>query len=982
MTRAVPSGGPGVDRAGPMTDPERVAWLEARLRASLGDRVRSDLGERALFASDASNYRAVPSLVVAPADVDELGAVTALCGEAGLPLTMRGAGTSIAGNALGAGVLVVTRSLGRLTALDPVAGTAIVEPGVVLDDLNRAAAPHGLRVGPDPSTHSRCTIGGMIGNNACGAHSVRWGTTAESVIGLDVLRSDGSRVRLRSPRPGDATVDQGGGPDPRWPAPGGELEAGLADLVAANEGLIRAELPPWPRRVSGFALDWLLPERGPDVARALVGTEGACAVVARATIRLVRPPAARRLLVLGFADDIAAAEAVPALLGAAPFTVESLTAELLALAHATPRQVGLPHAGAWLMVEARGDDAAEARDHAARLARAIGRRLSDANVQLLEDERAQSALWRIRENGAGHASRLPDGGPAWPGFEDSAVPPERLAGYLRDLRELLREHGLEGTTYGHFGEGCIHLRVGFGLDRPGGVDRFRGFVTAAAELVVAHGGTLSGEHGDGRSRSALLPLMFSPGLIAAFARFKALWDPAGILNPGVVIDPPDITDALRAARPSTLATRPASALLHDGGDLRTAVDRCIGVGRCVAVGGTALMCPSYRATRDERHSTRGRARLLQEMVAGSLSAEGWRSETVREALDLCLACKGCLAECPTRVDMAAYKSEFLYQHYRGRVRPRSHYSLGWLPLWLRLTQRVPGLVNLVTRSRLTRRLFTLAAGIAAERSIPPLARRSFVRARRAAPAVPGSAPHGRVILWPDTFNGYLTPGVAHAAERVLTDAGFAVAVPSRTVCCGLTWYTTGQLDMARRVLRRSLAAPELEGADPVVVLEPSCAAMLRADQLELLPHDPRAAALAGRVTTFAEILESVGYRAPDERGEQGAVARPTLMQPHCHQRAVLGLVADRRVLARNGIDVTTELVGCCGLAGNFGAEAGHEAISRAVADLELVPALAAAERDATILADGFSCRTQIESLSGRSAWHLAEVLAARLPPSP
>ena len=954
-----------------------------RLHDIFLERSRSDLGSRALYTSDASLYRVLPRLVVEPVNADELALVASICSDAGVPLTMRGAGTSIAGNAVGPGVVVSTRFLDRIVDLDPASQVAVVEPGVVLDDLNTQAARYGLRVGPDPSTHSRCALGGMIGNNACGSHSVAWGTMAQNVLGLDVIRSDGSRVRLVSPDHPHPPP-----PDPAWLAPDEALAAELGRFVDRYAPLIRRELPPWPRRVSGYALDWLLPEHGGDVARALVGTEGTCALIARATVRLVRPPAARCLVVLGFDDDIAGAEAVPALLAAAPFTVESLSAELLTLAQASRHDVTLPSGGAWLLVEARADDPGGAGEHAARLVSAIGRSLADTDVRLITDEIEQGALWRLREDGAGHSSRLSDGTATWPGFEDSAVPPERLGGYLRELRALLREQGLRAITYGHYGEGCIHLRVGFGLDRPGGTERFEAFMNAAADLVVAHGGTLSGEHGDGRARSALLERQFSAELRAAFADFKAIWDPVGVLNPAIIVSPRPVTADVGVARPDVLDVSPVQAYSRDGGDFRSAVERCIGIGRCVSTQGSELMCPSYRSTRDEQHSTRGRARLLQEMVAGSLADAGWGSREVHEALDLCLACRGCVSQCPTSVDMATYKSEFLHHHYRRRLRPLSHYSLGWLPLWLALasTVRVPWLVNLVTRSRLTRRIFTLAAGIAADRSIPPLARHSFARDRRRTgktePARPSQPPRQRrVVLWPDTFNNHLTPDVAHAAVRVLEAAGFEVIVPGRTVCCGLTWHTTGQLDMARRVLRRSLGAAELAGEEPVVVLEPSCATMLREDLTELLPDDARAISLAGRVTTLAEILDRVGFvasRAAAPTAGPDTPAPPAISQPHCHQQAVLGLAADRRVLARNGIKIGQELQGCCGLAGNFGAERGHEAISRAVAELALLPALREADPDAPLLADGFSCRTQIEALSGQRARHLAEVLAERL----
>jgi len=950
------------------SSPLSRSTVETRLREALGDRVRSDLGVRALFTSDASLYRALPALVVEPADVEELATVVRICGETGTPLTMRGAGTSIAGNALGRGVVVVTRSLDGIVELNVEAGYAVVEPGVVLDDLNAAAAPYGLRVGPDPSTHSRCTIGGMVGNNACGSHSVVWGTTAQNVLGLDAIRSDGSRVRLTSPEAPERPAD------PDWPELDGPLAYELRAFTADHEELIRRELPPWPRRVSGYALDWLLPDDGPDHAKAMAGTEGTCAVLARAVIRLVRPPTARALLVLGFADDIEGAGSVPALLTAGPFTVESLSAELLGLAHARAEDVGLPEGGAWLMVEAGADDETGAREHGQRLAESIGRSLDSPQVRFIEDAEAQAALWKIREDGAGYTARLADGTRAWPGFEDSAVPPERLGGYLTELRVLLDQHGMAAISYGHYGEGCIHLRIGFGLSGADGAERYERFMSDAADLVVRHGGSLSGEHGDGRSRGPLLERQFSPELREAFAAFRRIWDPSGTLNPAIIVDPPAITDDLRPTAPTLLKTSTTQAFSEDGGDFRSAVNRCIGVGRCVSTQGSTLMCPSFRATRDEQHSTRGRARLLQEMVAGSLANDGWGSHEVRDALDLCLACRGCVSSCPTSVDMATYKSEFLDHHYRRRMRPLSHYSLGWLPLWLLLTSRVPRLVNAITHSRLTRRLFTKLAGIAPSRGIPPLARRTFRRDWRPR-RHPEAAPHGKVVLWPDTFNDHLTPQVAHDAVRVIEAAGFEVIVPRRSVCCGLTWHTTGQLGMARRVLQRSLGAPGLQGSEPVLVLEPSCATMLRSDLPELLPDDPRAVSVSRRVVTLAELLDEIEYVAPPPAPD----TQPAIAQPHCHQQAVLGLDADRRVCERNGIAVGVELKGCCGLAGNFGAEAGHEDISQQVAELELIPALKAGP-SAPLLADGFSCRTQIESLSGKHARHLAEVLAQRLPP--
>ena len=955
-------------------DPGHLAAFTARLRRTITGEVRDDRESRALYSSDASNYRVLPAVVAAPRSVDELAATVALAAEAGVPLTMRGAGTSIAGNAIGTGLVVdARRHLGGILELDPAAMTTTVLPGTVLDALNLAAAAHGLRVGPDPSTHDRATVAGMVGNDACGSHSVRWGTTAESVLGLEVVTVDGARRRIGALGPTAPGASNGPGP---------AIDARIRELYARHGEAVRRELPPWPRRVSGYALDWLLPERGADVARALVGTEGTCAVVSAVTMRLVRPPRAKVLLVLAFADDVAAAAAVPALLAERPFTLESLTEDLLgADAVGASRRLGLPDGGAWLLLEAGGGDPGDARDHAARLAATVGTAPGRPDAVLIEAPAAQQALWRVREDGAGRSARLPDGTPAWPGFEDAVVPPGRLAAYLAALRVLLRDHDLRGITYGHFGEGCIHLRAGFGLDRPGGTERFAGFVRAAADLVVAHGGSLSGEHGDGRARSGLLERQFSPELITAFRAWKTAWDPTGLLNPGIIVDPVALDADLRRPRPTLLAMEPSQAFAADGGDPRSAIERCIGLGKCVSDIGSGRLCPSYRATGEERESTRGRARLLQEMAAGSLADDGWASREVLGALDLCLGCRACLSDCPTGVDMAALKSEFLDHHYRGRRRPRAHYVLGRLPQWLRMARRVPGgprLVNAVAGFPPTRRLVAFVGGLAGERRIPPLAPRTFgdgfrarVRREASSPAS-SSASRPRVVLWPDTFTNHLAPGVGDAAVQVLEAAGFEVAVPVDEVCCGLTWYTTGQLDGARRVLQTTLAAPGLDGDEPVVVLEPSCAAMLRRDLPELLPLDPRARSLAVRVTTLAELLDRVGWQPP--RGE----ALHAVVQPHCHQQSVLGDEADRRLMAAAGIEADTVLTGCCGLAGNFGAEAGHERITRQVAELSLLPALRAAGEETAILADGFSCRTQVAFLDGRRARHLAEVLAERL----
>ncbi|MEU5282651.1 FAD-binding and (Fe-S)-binding domain-containing protein [Streptomyces sp. NPDC020755] len=896
---------------------------------------------------DASNYRRVPLGVLAPRDADDIAAALAVCRDHGVPVVARGGGTSIAGQATGTGlVLDLTRHLRTILDLDPAARTAVVQPGVILDDLRAAAAPHGLTFGPDPSTHSRCTLGGMIGNNSCGAHSVAWGTTADNVRKLSVVRYGGEALHL----------EQGSGEGPE----------GVGALVAAHLALLRTGYPGLPRRISGYALDALLPEHpgGPDPVRAFCGSEGTLGIVTEATVRLVEAPRARALAVLGYADESAAADAAPGLLPYRPLTVEGMAADLVTAS------AGLPRGAAWLFVETGGDTPAEARAHAERVLRGAGA----VDGAVVTDPAGQRALWRIREDAAGTATRMPDGSEAWPGWEDCAVPPARLGAYLRDFRALLAEHGLRGTPYGHFGDGCVHVRIDFDLMTDAGVARFRRFSEETASLVVAHGGSLSGEHGDGQARAELLPRMYGDELVALFHRFKDLWDPDGGLNPGILARPAPLDANLRFA---VLPKRPVDVEFgypQDDGDFAGAVRRCVGVAKCrtAEASGAGVMCPSFRATGEEAHSTRGRARLLHEMLAGEVITDGWRSEEVRDALDLCLSCKGCRSDCPVGVDMATYKAEFLHHHYRGRLRPAAHYAMGRLPQWLRLARPFARPLNALARLRPLAALAKRLAGIAPERTIPVLATETYSRwlRRRQGKGTYVLSTDRVVALWADTFTEHLSPQVGRAAVRVLEEAtGRTVLPPPSGLCCGLTYVSTGQLDAARRVMRRTLDRLHLPPGHPLVVLEPSCAATLRTDLPELLPDDPRAAELAASVRTFAQYLEEY---APDWTPPR--LDRPAAGQTHCHQHAVLGDAAERGLRERMGL--TGELSGgCCGLAGNFGFEKGHWEVSVACAEERLLPAVRNAEPGTELLADGFSCRTQLDQLAGRRARHLAEVVA-------
>ena len=937
-----------------------VNEVAAALRSAGIGEVDSSTRRRAEFSSDASNYRLVPTAVVFPRHRDEVAAAIGVCRELGVPLVSRGAGTSIAGNAISSGVILdFSRHLNRVLSLDPVGGTAVVQPGVILDDLQAAAAPHGLRFGPDPSTHARCTLGGMIGNNACGSRALGYGRTVDNVIDLDLLLADGRTF----------TASRNALAAPHMAGPESALLSTLDTLVSQNLGLIRTEFGRFNRQISGYSMQHLLPENGMDLARMLVGTEGSLAVIQAATVALVRTPPATALAVLGYADMASAADAVPDLLAHHPLAIEGLDARLVEVIRARGRAATipeLPRGEGWLFIETAGASQSQARAAAQALA-ADGQALASAVVTGAHAR----ALWRIREDGAGLAGRTAAGEPAWPGWEDAAVPPERLGAYLRGFFALLAAHGLDTLAYGHFGDGCVHARIDFPLSTSPG--RLRDFLVDAAQLVATHGGSMSGEHGDGRARSELLPYMYSTEAIALLGAVKHAFDPDNLLNPGVIVDPAPLDDDLRLPSARSLQRGLAFAYPHDGGDFSTAVHRCVGVGKCradtTAAGG--VMCPSYLATRDEKDSTRGRARVLQEMVNGTFIGDGWRSDEVHEALDLCLSCKACSSDCPAGVDMATYKAEALHQRYRRRLRPPAHYALGWLPRWARLAAHSPNTVNAILRVAPLAALAKRLGGIDARRPLPLFAPQTF-RSWFAHRPAPGQGEP--VLLWVDTFTDHFSPHVGKAAVRVLEDAGFAVQITENPVCCGLTWISTGQLDGARRQIRRTLDSlqPALTHGIPIVGLEPSCTAALRSDAPDLLPHDPRAQALRTSMRTLAELLgEHPKWRPPSLDGV-AAVA-----QPHCHQHAVMGWDADAALLAGAGAQVTA-VGGCCGLAGNFGVERGHYDVSVAVAETALLPAIRAADADTVILADGFSCRTQLEHLTDRPSVHLAELLAEHL----
>ncbi|WP_239135799.1 FAD-binding and (Fe-S)-binding domain-containing protein [Dactylosporangium siamense] len=905
-----------------------------------GLEVRADAGTLGMYASDASLYRIPPLAVVRPRHVDEVAAALAVARATGVPLTSRGAGTSVAGNAVGRGIVLdFSRHLNRVLSVDPDARTAVVEPGTVHAVLQKAVTRHGVRFGPDPSTHPRCTIGGMIGNNACGSRSLAYGRTSDNVAGLELLTAAGEQISTQKP--------------PEM------LKNQLKTVIEGHLATARTEFDRFGRQVSGYAVQHLLPERF-DLTQALVGSEGTLAVITQATVKLVVDAPVRVVVVLGFRDIVAAGESAPAVVAHGPTSCEGLDSRLIdvLVARRGPAAVpSLPRGGAWLFVELAGDDLGEVESRARRLAAdGIGE-----EALVVTDPLVQAQLWRIREDGAGLAGRAPSDRPAWPGWEDAAVPPQRLGAYLARFDELVASYKLTSAPFGHFGDGCMHVRLDFPLGEPGGTKVLREFLTDAAKLVGEFGGSLSGEHGDGRARSELLPHMYSADAIALFAGIKHAFDPDNLLNPGVLVDPDPVDADVRPAGRFPLKAL-AMAYPHDGGDLAQAVHRCTGVGKCRADNSAAggVMCPSYLATREEKDSTRGRARVLQEVVRGELT---WSDPSVHDALDLCLSCKGCASDCPTGIDMATYKSEVLHQTYRKKLRPRSHYTLGRLPFWARLAGWTPRLANLGMRLPVIGGLLLWLAGVDRRRTVPAFARRPF---RRTFQPAAGGKP---VVLFADSFSDAFSPEAAESTVRVLRAAGYEPRLPSGTVCCGLTWITTGQLDAAKKILTRTVAAlaPDARAGVPIVGIEPSCTAVLRSDIHELLPGDEDAAVVAGSVRTLAELLaQTPDWTPPDLSGVE------IVAQPHCHHHAVLGWKADADLLKATGAQVR-RLAGCCGLAGNFGVEIGHYEVSVAVAEQQLLPALDAAP-DAVVLADGFSCRTQVADLRDRPAVHLAQLL--------
>jgi FAD/FMN-containing dehydrogenase/Fe-S oxidoreductase len=969
VTRRTPVGRPMSEYATSLR-PDQTRALERALRRSLAGEVRFDNGSRALYSTDASSYRQVPIGVVVPKTIDDVVVTVNLCRNFDAPIILRGGGTSLAGQGCNVAVLIdFSKYLNRIVELDPQRKIARVEPGCVLDDLRGAAEKYQLTFGPDPATHNHNTLGGMIGNNSCGVHSVMAGRTSDNVEALEILTYDGLRMQV-GPTSEDElqTIIASGGRR-------GEIYRKLDEFRQRYADLIRRKYPQIPRRISGYEnLDQLFPENGCNVARALVGTEATCVTVLTATLDLVHSSPHRVLAILGFPDIFIAADQVPDIIAHGPIALEGideLFIDFIKRKHLDEEEIKLlPEGCGWLIAEFGGETVEEASDRAKRLI--ADYKAKGFAAELVADRQKQEKLWRVRESGLPATAKVPEWPDTYEGWEDSAVSREQLGKYLRDLKALFHKHGYESSVYGHFGGGLVHCRIDCDMHTELGLQNWRSFLDEAAELVVRHGGSLSGEHGDGQSRGELLETMYGPELVEAFREFKAIWDPGWKMNPGKVVDPYPIVSNLRAGpdyRPEEI--KGYFAYPEDRGSFTAATQRCVGVGLCRRHSSDqGVMCPSYMATLEEKHSTRGRARLLFEMLHGGPIDDGWRSRAVEEALDLCLGCKGCKHDCPVNVDMATYKAEFRAQHYRGRLRPRAAYSMGLIHAWSRLASRLPTLANGLLQTPGISGVAKWIGGISQQRAIPRFADTTFTDWFGARGPKREAGP--RVLLFPDTFNNYFRPNTAIAATQVLERLGFQVAIPDRPLCCGRPLYDWGMLDRAKRLWRETMASlkTEIEQGTPIVGLEPACVSAFRDELVGLFPDSTLARRLSGQTLFFSEFIERNTEKMSLPKFSGSAV-----VQMHCHEHSVLDAQAEAKVFERIGVDADILRSGCCGMAGAFGFEAAKYAVSMKAAERVLLPKVREAPSDTFVLANGFSCREQIEQATGRHTLHVAELMA-------
>ncbi len=948
--------------------PEQIEKLRCALEAQIKGEVRFSIGDRVLYATDASNYRQIPYGVVLPKSAEDVATTVRLCNEHDVPVTPRGGGTSLAGQTCNTAVIIdFSKYMHRVISIDPQKRLAVVEPGCILDELRDQANRHGLTFGPDPSTHDHNTLGGMIGNDSCGVHSIMAGRTADNVHSLDILTYDGLRMTIGPTSPAElrAILAAGGRR--------AEIYRAIRDFWTEHGHHFEKVYPQIPRRVSGYEnLDQLSAEKGMNVGRAMVGTEATCLIVLGATLNLIPNPPSRVLAIIGFADIYAAADAVCEVLKTGPIGLEAIDHLLTEYMRIKKFKISdlevLPEGRAWLIAEFGGETA----EDAAKQARTLIARMTALghHSNLVDSHAKQHEVWEVREASLAVTAHVPGEGSSWPGWEDSAVRREDLGDYLRDLVTLFHLHGYNASVYGHFGDGLVHCRVNFDLSSETGLKNWQCFLEEAADLVVKYGGSLSGEHGDGEARAALLERMYGPELMAAQRAFRAIWDPRQRMNPGKVMDPYPITANLRVG-PSYKPAEVAGLFAYpqDGGSFTKATLRCVGVGQCRRrnpKGG--VMCPSYLGTNEEKHSTRGRARLLFEMMRGDALTDGFADKTVEEALDLCLGCKGCKHDCPVEVDMASYKADFRARHYAGRWRPRAAYTMGQIARWARLATLAPWAANLITHAPGLSAFAKWAAGIAPERIMPAFANQTYRAWHKAHAKKTGGE---RVLLWPDTFTNHFRPATAIAATKVLERFGFAVDIPPQPLCCGRPLYDWGWVDQAKALWRRNLnvLSRDIAAGIPLIGLEPACISAFRDELPALFPGDEQAEALSRQTRLFSEFLRDRGLKLRIRDA-----GPPLLVQYHCHHHAVLDKQAETDVLATLPIKFDLLTQGCCGMAGSFGFEAAKYEVSRTIAERGILPEIRACRPDTLILANGFSCREQIEQLTGRKTLHLAEYL--------
>lgn len=955
--------------------------LVSELKLSVAGEVRFDNGSRALYATDGSNYRQEPIGVVIPKDKEDILETVRLCKKYGAPLLSRGGGTSLAGQCCNTAVVMdLSKYYNQVLSLDEENRLVTVQSGIVLDDMrNYTQREANLTFGPDPATHSHCAIGGMLGNNSCGIHSVMaqnegYGArTSDNTESMKILTYDGVEMEVgpTSEDELERIISEGGRK--------GEIYERLRDLRDKYAEEIREKFPDIPRRVSGYNLDELLPENGFNVARALVGSEGTCVTILEATMKLLDEPDARSLLVLGYSDVYEAGRHVPVIQQHNPTGLEGIDKELVGYMEKRGMNVEdltlLPDGAGWLLVEFGGADKEEADEKAKKLIEELKQEDDPPKSHLFDNPKQEQMIWEIRESGLGATAFVPGMDDTWPGWEDSAVPPDKVGDYLKDLRGLFDKFGYNAALYGHFGQGCIHCRINFDLKTEEGIETFEQFTDEAADLVLSYGGSISGEHGDGQARADLLEKMYGSNLMQAFHEFKEIWDPEWKMNPGKVIEPYRRTENLRLgtgyepAEPETYFQFP-----EDNGSFSRAALRCVGVGKCRrSEGGT--MCPSYMATREEKHATRGRAHLLFEMLQGDIIQDGWKDESVKEALDLCLACKGCKSDCPVNVDMATYKAEFLSHYYEGKLRPRSAYVFGLIYWWARLGSMMPKLVNFISHAPGFSTVAKALGGIAQERNLPEFADQTFKSwFRNHQNNKAASKPE--VLLWPDTFNNHFMPETLVAGVEVLEAAGYNVRVPGQSLCCGRPLYDFGFLEKAEELLHQILDGlrEDIRAGTPVVGLEPSCVAVFRDELCNLMPNDEDAKRLQKQTFTLAEFIqkEAENFDVPKLR-------RKAIVHGHCHHKAIMKMDEETQLLENMGLDFEQLQSGCCGMAGYFGYEKGdHYEVSVKAGERVLLPAVRDADEDTLIITDGFSCREQIKQETGKKAVHLAQVIQKAL----